>query len=166
MKIRQITEADASAFLAMQQGLDLETDFMLMAPGERNSTVDQQQDRIRRLLADGRSMTWVAEDGAELVGALTLRAQAPWKIRHTGHIVVGIRAGYRGQGIGSQLFDHMETWAEAHEFHRLELTVVARNRIALNLYLKQGYVIEGLRQDSIRQPDGHWDHEYAMAKLI
>lgn len=166
MEIRPITEDDATVFLAMQRQLDRETDFMLMAPGERQTTVELQRDIIRQILSDGRSMTWVAVDGRRLVGALTLRALAPRKIRHTGHLVVGILAAHRGQGVGTNLFGHMEAWALAHEFHRLELTVMCENRIALNLYLKQGFLVEGLRRDSIRQPDGQWVDEYAMFKLL
>jgi len=110
---------DADAFLAMQRQLDRETDFMLMAPGERQTTIEQQRDIIHKILSDGRSMTWVVVDGQRLVGALTLRAMAPLKIRHTGHLVVGILAAHQGRGVGSELFRHMEAWALAHEFHRL-----------------------------------------------
>ncbi len=166
VEIRQITEDDAAAFLALQLQLDRETDFMLMAPGERQTTARQQRDIIRKILSDGRSMTWVIADDRHLVGGLTLRAMAPFKIRHTGHIVVGLLASHRGQGLGSKLFGQMETWARVHAFHRLELTVMCDNRAALNLYLTQGFMVEGLRRDSIRQPDGHWVDEYAMSKLL
>ena len=166
MEIRQITEDDAAAFLAMQRQLDRETDFMLMAQGKRQTTIEQQRDIIQKTLSDGRSMTWGVVDGQRLVGALTLRALAPFKVRHTGHLVAGILAAHQGRGVGSALFRHMEVWALAHEFHRLELTVICENRIALNLYLKQGFLVEGLRRDSIKQPDGHWVHEYAMSKLL
>ncbi|WP_053958254.1 GNAT family N-acetyltransferase [Sulfobacillus thermosulfidooxidans] len=166
MEIRQITEDDAEAFLTMQRQLDLETDFMLMAPGERQTTVAQQRDIIHKILSDGRSMIWVVADGQRLVGALTFQAMAPLKIRHTGYIVVGILAAHRGRGLGSALFRTMEAWAHSHEFHRLELTVICENRAALNLYLKQGFMVEGLRHDSILQPNGHWVHEYTMVKLL
>ena len=108
MEIRQITEDDAAAFLAMQRQLDRETDFMLMAQGKRQTTIEQQRDIIQKTLSDGRSMTWGVVDGQRLVGALTLRALAPFKVGHTGHLVAGILAAHQGRGVGSELFRHME----------------------------------------------------------
>lgn len=166
MIVREIVEDDAEAFLMMQCQLDGETDFMLMAPGERKTTAVRQKQIIQNLISDERSMIWLLDDGQQIAGALSLKAMGPMKIRHTGLIVVGIRLAYRGQGWGSALFDRMLGWAPNHGFHRLELTVMTENRAALSLYLKFGFLVEGLRRDSIRQPNGRWVDEYMMAKLI
>ena len=40
--IREIRVEDAAAFLQLGKQLDEETTFMLLEPGERNTTVEQQ----------------------------------------------------------------------------------------------------------------------------
>ena len=45
--IREITVADAADFLRLCRQLDAETTFMLLEPGERKTTVRQQEEHIR-----------------------------------------------------------------------------------------------------------------------
>ena len=48
--------------------------------------------------------------------------------------------------------------------HRLELTVVAENIPAINLYLKSGFIIEGTARHAFRL-DGRFIDEYHMSKI-
>lgn len=108
----------------------------------------------------------MAVNGSRVVGSLELRVMSRLKIRHTGLVVVGLLGDYRHRGIGTRLFALLDLWAPSHGIHRLELTVMCHNRDAIHLYLKSGFVVEGLRPDSIRQPDGGYVDEYAMSRLV
>jgi len=70
-----------------------------------------------------------------------------------------------GKGIGSQLLQTFIDWATAHQFHRIELTVMESNIRAQSLYKNAGFEIEGIKQNSLNV-DGHYVNEYYMAKLI
>lgn len=48
---------------------------------------------------------------------------------------------------------------------RLELTVLCTNKIALNLYKKSGFEIEGTKRKSM-YIDGEYVDEYYMSKII
>ena len=48
---------------------------------------------------------------------------------------------------------------------RFELDVSVKNKIAINLYKKMGFVIEGERKNSYLI-DGEFDDDYIMAKII
>ena len=80
-------------------------------------------------------------------------------------MVVGIRAGYRGRGIGTEMFKRLDAWAVSQEITRLELTVRKDNEAAVHLYEKSDFVIEGLRKNSMRVGGAYAD-EYYMAKFI
>lgn len=87
------------------------------------------------------------------------------RIRHTAYIVTGIRKPYRNRGIGTEFFARLNAWAEDHGVTRLELTVRKANEAAIHLYQKSGFVIEGLRKQSMCVSGAYAD-EYYMAKFI
>ena len=164
--IREICENDAEAFLALCQQLDQETQFMLLEPGERIITVEEQRERIRTLLATDNHTILVAEDHqGQLVGQLTAIGGNFNRNRHTVYLVIGILQEFAGQGVGSQLFAQVEKWARVQAIHRLELTVMVHNERAIRLYQKMGFEIEGVKKHHLRVNDVYVD-EYEMAKLL
>lgn len=68
-EIRNIIPQDTSNFLQLQKHLDKETDFMLLYPEERNSSIFLLQDNIQSSLKYG-SLLLVIDDGNKLVGYL------------------------------------------------------------------------------------------------
>ncbi|MDA8354376.1 MAG: GNAT family N-acetyltransferase [Firmicutes bacterium] len=165
MQIRKIQESDARAFLHLQKGLDRETAFMLLEPGERKESVAETVQRIREILAADNSTLLLAEDRGELVGYL---AAFGGRVRRNGHVVslvVGIRQAWTGRGIGTRLLEAVEAWARQQGIHRMELTVMTHNERALALYQKAGFQIEGTRRDALRVEDTYVD-EYDMSKLL
>lgn len=165
INIRKITVEDAGAFLEMCRAMDSETKFMMLEPGERTLSVDEQRERIRSLNERDNATILVAEVNGELVGFIF--ADGGWyhRNRHSAHIVIGIRTGYTGQGIGKQLFRELFAWAPQHGLTRLELTVMAHNQPGVHLYQKMGFEVEGLRRHSLIV-DGQYVDEYAMSKLL
>ena len=73
-------------------------------------------------------------------------------------------SGFQKQGIGSKLFDKLEEWAKENHLKRLELTVEVTNSVAINLYKRQGFVIEGTKKNTMFV-DGVFVDEYMMAKV-
>jgi hypothetical protein len=69
--IREILESDAAGFLDLCIKLDAETQFMMLEPGERLTTVEEQCDRISRLRSQYNQAIFVAENDSQLVGYLT-----------------------------------------------------------------------------------------------
>ncbi|WP_223069263.1 GNAT family N-acetyltransferase [Paenibacillus caui] len=165
MIIRNIETEDAAQFLALTKKLDEETKFMLLEPGERTTTLKQQEERIASILASRASMIFVAEAEGNIVGYLGAFDSDENRIRHSLYIVVGILQQYGGRGIGTRLFAELDGWAVEHDIHRLELTVMAHNERAVALYKKAGFEIEGLKKHSIKV-DGAYVDEYYMAKLL
>ena len=72
---------------------------------------------------------------------------------------------YRRQGIASRLFVALEEWARKEEVSRLELTVAMNNSAAISCYKTNGFVIEGVRSQSLKINDELVD-EFYMAKIL
>jgi RimJ/RimL family protein N-acetyltransferase len=163
--IRQIRVEDAEAFLALCNQLDRETPFMMLEPGERDYTVEEQAERIRRLLEKGNSRLLVADVGDRLVGYVMGVSGTYRRNRHKLHIILGVLREYHRKGIGGSLMKRLEAWAFGQGITRLELTVMAGNRAALALYRRLGFAREGVIRNSLRV-DGRYVDEYLMARLI
>lgn len=163
--IRPITPDDAAAFLALCTRLDAETRYMMLEPGERTTTVDEQRTRIADLLARPNQTILLAEAGGELAGYVEALGGDFRRNRHCAYVVAGVRQAYAGQGLGACLFAALEEWARAHAIHRLELTVMTHNERAIALYGKCGFAVEGTRPHALRV-DGVYVDEYSMSKLL
>jgi RimJ/RimL family protein N-acetyltransferase len=164
-EIREICETDASAFLDLRQHLDAETDFLMLEPGERQTTVEQVKAHIEDVQAQPNSVIFVVEDEGELVGYLAARGGRYRRNRHCVYLVIALRQTHVGQGIGKRLFRRLETWARRHDVHRLELTVMTHNQRAVTLYQKMGFDIEGTKWHSLLV-EGRYVNEYYMGKLL
>ena len=163
--IREIQECDAEQFLALSKQLDSETKFMLLEPGERRTTLPQQQEKIRSILSQKNSTFLVAETNGQLIGYIAGLGGSYNRNRHKADVVIGILLDYVGKGLGSRLFSELELWARNCRVHKLELTVMAHNDRAINLYKKSGFVVEGISVDSLLV-DGSYVDELDMAKFL
>lgn len=163
--IRPVTIDDAAAFLALRQHIDIETKFMMLEPGERQTTVEQERERIAAMLRADNKMTWVAEDDGQLVGWLWANGGDYRRNHHNVHIVIGLRESHTGRGLGTRLFEACEQWARQKHLHRLELVVMTHNARGIALYKKMGFEIEGAARHSM-QVDGEYVDLYYMSKLL
>jgi RimJ/RimL family protein N-acetyltransferase len=163
--IRPATIEDAAAFLALREKLDNETKFMMLEPGERQTTVEQERERLATMRMSDNKHTFLAEDEGQLVGWLWANGGDYRRNHHTVHIVIGIRAAYTNQGIGTRLFQACEAWARDRGLHRLELTVMTHNPLGIALYKKMGFQIEGTAQHALRVDGEHVDLHY-MSKVL
>ncbi|MDM5154607.1 GNAT family N-acetyltransferase [Bacillus sp. DX1.1] len=163
--IREILVEDAAAFLQLGKQLDEESTFMLLEPGERDMTIDQQKNMIKQFLESENSTIFVAIEEGRLVGFLLAAGGKAKRNQHAARIVIGILQEYARRGLGTTLFKELEKWARIHDVWRLELTAMAHNTRAQVLYSKVGFEEEGVKKDSLIIAGKSID-EYYMAKLL
>ena len=106
----------------------------------------------------------VAEVDGRMVGVSSVQVGRGRKA-HVGSLGIMVHDGYTGRGLGSALMaaiiDLAENWLG---LTRLELDVYADNAVAIHLYEKFGFVIEGTkRRYSLR--DGEYADTHIMARL-
>lgn len=163
--IRSATPDDAAAFLALRQQVDEETRFMMLEPGERQATVEQERERLINVAKADNKQTFLAEEDGQPVGWLWANGGDFRRNHHNVHIVIGILEAYTGQGLGRRLFEACEQWAREKKWHRLELTVMTHNVRGLALYKKMGFEIEGTAKHPM-QVDGEYVDLHYMYKLL
>ncbi|MBW3493658.1 GNAT family N-acetyltransferase [Bacillus sp. FDAARGOS_1420] len=163
--IREVRVEDAASFLQLSKQLDEETKFMLYEPGERKTTVEQQEKMVHRFIENEYATIFVAVKDDRVVGFILANGNDVQRKRHVAGIVIGILQEYSGRGIGTSLFKEVEKWARLHDVWRLELTVMAHNTRAKALYSKIGFEQEGVKKSALII-DGKGVDEYEMAKLL
>jgi RimJ/RimL family protein N-acetyltransferase len=163
--IREIRESDAGSFLALCKQLDEENRFMLLEPGERRTTLEEQEKRIREILSKENEIIFVTEEQGSLIGYLAAIGGSYARNRHEVYIVVGILETFTSRGLGTALFEKLDAWAREHHIHRLELSVMVHNTRGVGLYQKMGFKIEGIKKDSLFV-DGAYVDEYYMGKIL
>ncbi|MBD1373038.1 GNAT family N-acetyltransferase [Hazenella sp. IB182357] len=163
ISIRPIQLEDATLFLAFMKQLDLETPYMLYEPNERSTSVQEVENEIIRLNETKQIFIALAQE--QVIGFIMIKSGQLKRNRHTAYIVIGIRAKYHGLGLGTRLLQTAENWAIQKQIHRLELTVMTHNQVALALYQKMGFEIEGICKENL-YIDGKFVDEYYMGKLL
>ncbi|UOQ85775.1 GNAT family N-acetyltransferase [Gracilibacillus salinarum] len=164
MLIREIKRSDAEPFAKLINQVEQEAQYILWEPGEREVNTSSQSNVIEDFLNKGNATIFVAEE-EKLTGYIMAIGGNANRNKHTVYIVIGVLNKFRAQGIGSLLINKLVEWANEHAIHRLELTVVTKNKHAISLYEKMGFEVEGTKKDSLRI-NGEFIDEYYMAKLL
>lgn len=135
-------------------------------PGEYIGTDEETRQRLIEAQTNDNQIIFVAvDDNNQVIGEISARGRARQSMVHCVGIGISVAATYRGQGIGTALMQQVLAWAEHNPVVlRLELEVFSDNLRAINIYLKLGFVIEGLRRNAYRK---HYEfkHAYMMAIL-
>lgn len=107
----------------------------------------------------------VAEIDTRVVGSLGLHTETSPRQRYIGSIGMTVHDDFQGRGVGTALMTAMIDLADNWlGLHRIELHVYTDNALAVHLYEKFGFVIEGTaRQFALR--GGMYVDAYAMARL-
>lgn len=163
MNIRQATINDSENFIKMLYQLDSETQYMMFEVGERKADINSIINRLGK--DSSKLLTLVIDDNNTIGGFLSAERGSYNRIKHSAYIVIGMLSKYRGKGLGTKLFEHLDHWAKLNNITRLELTVVEENSVAIKLYEKMGFKKEGLKENSMII-DTKYVNEYYMAKIL
>ena len=164
MKIRKIKIGDAENLLNLLKKLDSETTFLLYEKGERKRTIEQQRKDIQEQLSKG-VLTFVLEDNKKLVGYVFGNIFTANRKKHCMNLAIAILQEYTGKGYGTKLMSTIEEYAINNGITRLELEVSKKNKIAISLYQKIGFEVEGVKRNAFLV-NGKYEDEILMAKTI
>ncbi len=164
--VRYAVPADVPALDQAIATVDEETEF-LAKPGEYlRRWAPGFAERLAAMNEKGTGAYVIAQVHGEIVGFLGAYAGAYARTRGVVYVShVGVRAAWRGRGVGSALFAQFEDWARAHGAWRLDLRVDAQNERALALYTKRGFTVEGRIVDGACT-HGVWRDHFLMAKAM
>lgn len=163
MKIREVKKTDARGLLDLFSKLDEETDQMLFEPGERQTSLAQQEAMLENFSSDPKSIFLVAES-EDIEGFCVVAGGKQRRNGHVGSLVIGVQKSSWSRGVGSSLTERALKMAKEAGITRTELSVRTDNPMAIVLYKKFGFVVEGERTGSLLI-DGELKNEYYMARI-
>src|SRR4051795_10868806 len=88
--------------------------------------------------------TVVAVDGGQVLGTAKMGPNRPGPGAHVSTASFMVAADARGRGAGTALCRHAVAWAREHGYAGMQFNaVLAANRAAVDLYLREGFAIVG-----------------------
>jgi RimJ/RimL family protein N-acetyltransferase len=108
-----------------------------------------------------------AFDDGKLIGIAGFDRVERQRARHRGEIVqMYVDEAYRGQNIGERLLREVVEQAFSVEgIEQLQLSVIAGNRVAINLYEKIGFKAFGLQPRYFKVGDRYMDQQFMQLFL-
>ena len=164
-EVRRALPADADALYTFGELLLDESHFLLRSPGERAGSPAEMQLVIERFAVLPNHLLLSVFLGPQVVGEAIVMGGEFRRNRLSGTVGIGILEAHSGRGLGRRLMLEVDAYANVHGLHRLELTVMESNTRARSLYEAMGFVVEGIKRDSLFVDDEFVD-EIMMAKLL
>ena len=143
-----------------------ETSFLSFEKDEYPLDVKAQEAKIRELQGDVNNTMLLALDSEKIVGIATISSSHKIKSRHEGELGIVVAKEYQGQGIGSKLIQMLIDWCKGNGVTtRIRLDTRTDNTMAVSLYLKFGFVVEGCCKNQTLL-DGKYYDLYIMGMMI
>ncbi len=140
--IRKIEGADAKGFYDALCSVASEGVYLL-------TTTPPPYERMEKFVLDNiesNNAQYVAVLENQIIGWADIIPSNRNTMTHVGHLGMGVLASFRGKGIGSRLLEKTIAHAWEQKLTRLELEVFSDNEIAIQLYKKNRFEIEGIKK--------------------
>jgi len=145
IRIRAAEPSDAAALCRLAEEVGHEPGGWLLTTEMWRSVGDERR-YLRAVRRHVDAAVFVAEDGGEVVGRLSVQRDQHPASRHVADLGLMVAASHRRQGIGRALLERAVAWARGAGVRKLELHVFPWNEAALALYESVGFVREGYRK--------------------
>jgi len=107
----------------------------------------------------------VAENQDRIIGWASIHKFPHPRRKGLGDLGIYLHQDFHNVGLGTAMTERLLQLAKNEKMHRIELTVVGENKIALRLYEKFGFQIEGVSKDAFYGQDSKY-HDIVNMGLI
>jgi len=108
----------------------------------------------------------IAVDGDRVAGYAGLRKFSHPRRRGNSDYVIYLHQDYHNIGLSTAMTRRIVEIAREEGLHRIGLSVVADNEIAIRVYEKVGFVVEGVLRDAFFGDDGRYHDEVHMGLIL
>jgi ribosomal protein S18 acetylase RimI-like enzyme len=165
--VREAQPSDAVQMIAFVQRLAEEPGIQIaILPGEFKLTVAEERQILADYASADNAIYLVAEAGGRIIGLLNCKGGHRQATRHSVVLGMSVDKEWRNRGVGSMLMRRAVEWAKnSGVVTRIELNVFVQNEMAIHLYQKFGFEIEGRRRNALLRY-GKYNDDYLMAVLL
>lgn len=160
LRVRRFTEGDKDGVAEMMASLSDEAVRWGMPPYTGERLERGWWSRMENVTA------LVAMDGDRVAGYAGLRKFSHPRRRGTSDYLIYLHQDYHNVGLGTAMTGRIVELARAEGLHRIGLSVVADNEIAIHVYEKLGFKTEGVLKDAFFGDDGHYHDEVHMGLVL
>lgn len=102
------------------------------------------------LIASPNSVLALAYADKNIIGIGFLEGGKKSRTYHLSNLGIGVLAEYHNQGVGNALMDAMISYSRESEYiGKIDILVRCDNKVAIELYKKKGFVLEGKNRRSL-----------------
>ena len=142
--IRSPRPDEAAALLALKLEYLQDSETVPIQKEEYKYDVAGEAELIGQFAKSANSLLLVAYHDGKMIGNVDLAGNPYFLMRHTGVIGMGVRALYRGCGLGTLLMNAILDWANNQsDLELIWLEVYANNTAGRQLYGNLGFVESG-----------------------
>lgn len=157
LEMRNGTPDDAEQLLRVFNETHAETDYLFTYPDENTFTVEQEAEFLEANEKSEREIEILAFIDGKLVGSSGVESiGSKDKVKHRAEFGISVLKEYWGLGIGRALTNAAIECAKAAGYEQFELTAVAENEAALNLYKSVGFVEFGRNPRGFKKRSGEY----------
>ena len=157
--VRCFTEGDKNGVAEMMESLSDEAVRWGMPPYTRERLERGWWSNMKNVTA------LVAVDRDRVAGYAALRKFSHPRRRGNSDYVIYLHQDYHNVGLGTAMTRRIIELAREEGLHRIGLSVVADNEIAIRVYEKVDFVVEGVLRDAFLGDDGRY-HDMVQMGLI
>ena len=157
--VRFLTIEDKEKLLEMFSSMSKEALRWSMTPYTRE-VIERWMNNIQNLIS------LVAEHDNRIVGYASILKFTHPRLKGNGDLLMYLQQDFHGVGLGTAMTELLLKLAKEHGMHRVRLYVVADNRIAVHLYKKFEFKIEGNMKDFFFGEDGKYHDMLIMGKIL
>ena len=157
--IREFRIEDKENFIEMYKSLSDEAVRWGMPPytGER---IKRWLDNMQNLIA------LVAIYNGKIVGDAHIFKFPHSRRKGTCDLAIYLHQDFHNVGLGTAMLTKLIELAKKEKLHRIGLSVIAGSKLAVHLYQKLGFKIEGVMKDAYFGEDGKYHDELVMGLIL
>lgn len=141
---REPVVEDAQKIVDFYNYVGGETSFLSFEKDEYPLDVEAQKEDIVATKAHPASIMLLAMDRDEIAGIGTINSSKKIKSRHQGELGIVVAKKYQAKGIGTTIMNKLIEFCRGNGVTtRIQLDTRCDNEVAVELYKKLGFVIEG-----------------------
>ncbi|KOY14260.1 GNAT family N-acetyltransferase [Paenibacillus xylanivorans] len=163
--IRSAKEKDAEALSSLRVQMDGETENMNREQGEGFIDPAGFEEIIRLDEEKERNLFLVALVKGRTVGYSRCEGVDLKRFSHKVEFGVCVSKEFWGYGIGKKLLELSVDWADSNGIEKMTLNVVGTNDIAMELYKRMGFEIEGTLKKDRRHAEGRYYDTVMMGRF-
>ena len=165
--VRSVEPEDAPLMLQYMKVMLGETPFLLRSPEEFDYTAEEEAAVLDGRKNNPRSLMLIVESEGRIIASADVCPYGSiMRVLHRAELGISVLKEYWRQGIGSALMERLIAFAVQCGYEQIELTVESKNRRAVALYMKYGFTVFGTRPHGLKYPDGSYDNDYLMVRML